>query len=262
MSSFESTLARMKDLYTYGKDLNENKNYSVHSLEYSANGADGKTYGIIRECNKYYIKTANKGKEHIAEGYNYIGGICNKKNYEYTSYSNALKNLELKLASLNEAFNGEVNISTLNPFKKGEFLVEGTEKMKNQIARQRQIMHNAAVLMNEGSDINVSRDNDVVMFNGKNPEAETGVKGDEHLKDTKANPEYNGSKTNGVKTKATPFDENAPKCEDQLKECDCNSDDCICGSKGLPKKPGVGVADTSHNNHPFNKSINEEELDT
>ena len=112
MSSFENTLARMKDLYTYGKELNESNKTSVHTLEHSAKAADGITYGIIRECNKYYIKSAPKGKETVAESYDYLGGICNKKNYEYTSYSNALKNFELKMASINEACDSKVNIST------------------------------------------------------------------------------------------------------------------------------------------------------
>ena len=85
MSSFENTLSRMKDLYTYGKELNESSKSNAYTLEHSAMAADGKTYGIIRECNKYYIKSASKGKETIAESYEYIGGICNKKNYEYSS---------------------------------------------------------------------------------------------------------------------------------------------------------------------------------
>ena len=76
MSSFENTLARMKDLYTYGKELNESNKTSVHTLEHSAKAADGITYGIIRECNKYYIKSAPKGKETVAESYDYLGGIC------------------------------------------------------------------------------------------------------------------------------------------------------------------------------------------
>lgn len=295
MSSFENTLARMKDLYTYGKELNESNKTSVHTLEHSAKAADGVTYGIIRECNKYYIKSAAKGKETVAESYDYLGGICNKKNYEYTSYSNALKNFELKMASINEACDSKVNISTLDPFKKEEFIIECTDKMKNEIARQRQIMYNAAMLMNESTEIGASRKNDVVMYDGKNPEAETGKKGCEDLKNTNANPEYKGSKTNGVDKKVAPFDENAPKCEDQLKEnCECGSDSCDCkddwasdgigkgrdpkqigwdvdgqqkvneeeedwASKGLPSTPGVGEADTDHNNMPFDKTVNEEE---
>lgn len=295
MSSFENTLERMKNLYTYGKELNESNKSNAYTLEHSAVAADGKTYGIIRECNKYYIKSALKGKENIAESYEYIGGICNKKNYEYASYNNALKNFELKMASINEACDGNVNISTLDPFKKGEFLVEGTDRMKNEIARQRQIMYNVSMLMNEGTEIGASRKNDVVKFDGKQPEAESGKRGDEGMTKTTAKPEYAGSKTNGVDKKVAPFDENAPKCEDQLKEgCECGSESCDCksdwaskgigkgrdpkqvgwdiegqqtvneeeedwASKGLPSTPGVGEADSDHNNMPFNKAVNEEE---
>ena len=55
MGSFENTLDRMKALYTYGKDINESKKVNSYSLEHKATAADGITYGIIRECNKYYI---------------------------------------------------------------------------------------------------------------------------------------------------------------------------------------------------------------
>ena len=297
MSSFENTLSRMKDLYTYGKELNESSKSNAYTLEHSAMAADGKTYGIIRECNKYYIKSASKGKETIAESYEYIGGICNKKNYEYSSYNNALKNFELKMASINEACDGKVNISTLDPFKKGDFIVEGTERMKDEIARQRQIMFNVSMLMNEGTEIGAGRKNDVVKFDGKQPEAETGKKGDECVaeKKTDAKPDYAGSKTNGVDKKVAPFNNNTTKCEDQLKEeCECGSESCDCkndwaskgigkgrdpkqvgwdiegqqtvneeeedwASKGLPSTPGVGEADSDHNNQPFNKTVNEEE---
>lgn len=298
MSSFENTLARMKSLYTYGKELNESNKFNAYTLEHSSVAADGKTYGIIRECNKYYIKLAQKGKETIAESYDYIGGICNKKNYEYASYNNALKNFELKMASINEACDGNVNISTLDPFKKGDFIVEGTDKMKNEIARQRQIMYNVSMLMNEGTEIGASRKNDVVKFDGKQPEAETGKRGDEGMTNANPNPEYKGSKTNGVDKKVAPYNNNTTACEDQLKEsCECNSDSCDCkndwasqgigkgrdpktvgwdiegqqtvneeendwASKGLPSTPGVGDADTKHNNEPFNNAVNEnEEID-
>ena len=294
MASFENTLDRMKALYTYG-NVNEAKKTNSYSLEHSATAADGITYGIIRECNKYYIKKAQPGKEAIAEAYQHLGGFCNKGNYEYDSYNNAIKNFELKMASINEACEGNVNISTLDPFKKGDFIVEGTERMKDAIARQRQIMYNVAMLMNESTTIGASRKNDVVKYDGKNPEAETGKRGDEELKDTKANPEYSGSHTNGVDKKVAPFNNNPGKCEDQLKEsCDCGEEGCSCdwgtegigkgrdpkqvgwemegqitvneeedwASKGLPSSPGVGEADTDHNNAPFNNAVNEsEEMD-
>lgn len=293
MGSFENTLDRMKALYTYGKDINESKKINSYSLEHKATAADGITYGIIRECNKYYIKKAQPGKEAIAESYQYLGGFCNKGNYEYDSYNKAVKNFELKLASINEAHGGNVVISTLDPFKKGEFIVEGTERMKDVIARQRQIMHNVSMIMNESSTIGASRKDDVVKYDGKNPEAETGKRGDEGMTTATAKPDYAGSKTNGVDKKVGPFNENPGKCEDQLKEsCDCGEENCSCdwgsegigkgrdpkqvgwdmegqtvvneeeqdwASAGLPSTPGVGEADTDHNNDPFNKTVNEGE---
>ncbi len=264
MASFDDALARMKALYTYGKDLNENKTMKPYTLEHSATAADGRVYGIIKECNKYYIKVAQNGKETLAENYNYIGGFCNKSNYEYDSYNKALKNFELKLSSINEACEGNVITSTLDPFKKGEFIVEGTDRLKNEIARQRQIMYNVSMLMNEATEIGASRKDDVVMFDGKNPEAETGKKGDEEMKKTEAKPEYAGSKTNGLDKKVAPFHNEPGKCEDQLKEaCDCGKENCTCdwGSKGLPSTPGVGEADTDHNNNPFVETVNESEED-
>lgn len=290
MSSLNETLERMKQLYTYGKEVNESNNVKTHSLEYHAIAADGKSYGIIRENSKYYIKTAPKAKEMVAEAYDYIGGFCNKGNYEYTSYNNALKNFELKMASINEACDANVNISTLDPFKKNQFLVEGTEEMKNEIARQRQIMHNAAMLMNESSEIGADRKNDVVKYDGKQPEAETGKRGDEDLSATKANPEFKGTNTNGVDKKVAPFEENPKQVNEACDAAGCDSDSEDWGSvglnkgedpekigwemegqqtvneeekdwasQGLPSTPGVGEADTDHNNDPFTKTVNEEE---
>ena len=295
MASFENTLDRMKALYTYGKDMNESKKINSYTLEHSAVAADGRTYGIIKECNKYYIKLAQPGKELMAESYQHLGGFCNKGDYEYTSYNNALKNFELKMASINEAYEGNVNISTLDPFKKGDFIIEGTERMKDIIARQRQIMYNASMLMNESSPIGASRKNDTVMYDGQNPESETGKQGDEGYTKTSAKPEYAGSKTNGVDKKVGPFNNEPKKGKNQVAEgCDCGSENCSCdwgsagigkgkdpkkigweidgqtivneseddwASQGLPSTPGVGEADTDHNNAPFNKTVNESEED-
>lgn len=297
MPSFEETLARMKGLYTYGKELNESNNLKTHTLEHHAVAADGRTYGIIKENSKYYIKSAPKGKETIAESYEYLGGFCNKKNYEYSSYANALKQFELKMASINEACDSKVNIESLNPFRSHAVLQEATDEMKNEIARQRQIMYNVSMLMNESTEIGADRKDDVVKYDGKNPEAETGKKGDEGNTAAKANPEYTGSKTNGVDKKVTPFDQNATASKDQLKEeagdigdaplhpntenwgtegigkgeepenvgwdiegqQKVNEEEEDWASKGLPASAGVGEADTDHNNMPFNKGLNEEE---
>lgn len=252
---FNETIDRMKALMVYGQ-VNENtKPVNNYSIEYRAEAADGKTYGIIRECNKFYIKTAPKGKETIAEAYNYIGGWANKGDYEYESYPKAYKQFELKMASINEAFDAKINVGELSPFMNQELMTEATESMKNEIARQRQIMYNAGMIMNESSDYAVKGG---PACSTKQPEAETGKKGDkvEGSKDSKANPEYAGSKTSGVDKKAEPFKENPSNCKDQLKEeLDTDFD---AGLKSFGSVEN-GEADTDHNNDPFTDSVNEGE---
>ena len=155
MSNFNDQLLRMKALMTYGSVNEDAKHISSYNIEYKAKAADGKYYGIIRENSKYFVKVATPGKEMIAEDYQYIGGVQNKKNYEYNSYANALKQFELKLGSINEAYDEDrkVNVEALDPYKKEDLVIEGTENMKNEIARQRQIMRNACVIMNEATEI-------------------------------------------------------------------------------------------------------------
>lgn len=154
-TSFNDQLERMKALMTYGAVNEDAKHISSYNIEYKAKAADGRYYGIIRENSKYFVKVATPGKEMIAEDYQYIGGITNKANYEYNSYANALKQFELKLGSINEAYDEDrkVNVEVLDPYKKEDLVIEGTENMKNELARQRQIMRNASVIMNEQTEI-------------------------------------------------------------------------------------------------------------
>ncbi len=152
MANFNDQLQRMKGLMTYGA-VNEKKENNGGAMEYHSLGADGKSYGIIRENQKFYIKVAPKSKEMVVEAYEYIGGFNNKKAYEYTSYSNALKNFELKMMSINEAHNPKVNMNTQLFEANGEVMTEGTKEMMSEIARQRQIMNNVAAILNESSTI-------------------------------------------------------------------------------------------------------------
>lgn len=215
---FNSQLSRMKSLMTYGNQVNENaRPISTCSLEYRAVAADGKTYGIIREGHRYYIKSADAGQEAIAESYQYLGGFNNKRDYEYDSYAKALKNFELKMASINEACDGSVNIQTLNPFRANEVLVEGTKKMKNEIARQRQIMYNAAMLMNEEAGIGKTPITN-------QPESEHANSGDEDTpftQEVKPDMEFDGNKSNSPKQEGEPYGNGgkAPKGKDvQVKD--------------------------------------------
>ena len=147
MNNIENQISRMKAMMNYGLQTESKKN-SYSTIEYQREGADGKMYGIVREGAKFYIKVASKGKGNIvAESFDYIGGFRNRKNHEYTSYANALKQFELKMASVNESVgNKKIIVEAWNPEKKEELAVEATEKMRREIMRQRQIMGNATII--------------------------------------------------------------------------------------------------------------------
>lgn len=151
MNNVESQISRMKAMMSYGLQT-ENKNSQYKSVEYQKIAADGKTYGIVREGTKFYIKVADSQKPNlIKEDFDYIGGFRNRKHNEYSSYANALKNFDMKMISLKEAVgNRTMVVESWNPEKNEYLVVEATENMKKEIARQRQIMGNASMIM-EGS---------------------------------------------------------------------------------------------------------------
>jgi len=100
-------LDRMRELM--GGTINESTNNSV--VELTKVGPNGVVYGIVRENHEYYIKTSEKKSGLVTEDFNYMGGLQNKKSEAYPSYAKAIKQLNLKFLSLNEAFGGEkVNV--------------------------------------------------------------------------------------------------------------------------------------------------------
>jgi hypothetical protein len=92
---------RMKQLMGI-TTINEDRKPSV--VELTKMGPDGNVYGIVRENHEYYIKVAAKKENIVAEDFRYIGGLQNKKNEAYPSYAKAIKHLNLKFNSLNEAY--------------------------------------------------------------------------------------------------------------------------------------------------------------
>lgn len=152
MSKRDEQIARIQGLMTYGISSAPKKTPIAESIE----GPDGKVYAIIREGSKFYIKSAAKGSELVAESFDYIGGFMNKRSNEFSSYNQASKNLELKVRSLNEAYGVNKPVELLNPEKKETLMVEMTDAMKASLARYRQIMNNAAGIMNESTTISAS----------------------------------------------------------------------------------------------------------
>lgn len=109
---------RMKELMGISS-INENKSNSV--VELTKIGPDGKSYAVIRENHKYFIKVTDKKDGLIAEDFKYIGGLQNKQNEAYTSYANAIKHLNLNFKSLAEAYGTGGDI---NAFKNDNLITE------------------------------------------------------------------------------------------------------------------------------------------
>lgn len=276
MSKRDEQIARMKGLMTYGM-VTESKRTPVKD---SIEGPDGKVYAIIREGAKYYIKSTNKGNELVTESFDYIGGFMNKKNNEFSSYNQASKNLELKVRSLNEAYGVKKSVEIHNPERKESLMVEMTDAMKASLARYRQIMNNAAGIMNESAAISASNTGvpeapKTSAFSPKLGEPFTNTaeaKLDSDLKTTANDPEKQGE----------PFGDNkkAEECKDAqyvpdgsvanqkpsggkvvrvneneeyvetIEECD------EWGSCGLPASAGIGeVGDDA----PFTETLHEDE---
>lgn len=151
----QNQLSRMKSMMTYGLTA-ENKNCQFSNVEFDKVAADGKHYAIIREGSKYYIKVSDK-KDALREDYNYIGGFCNRSKNEYQSYANALKQFELKMMSIQENYakNKGIVIESWNPYKKEELTIEATEKMRKEIARQKEIINNATKIF-EGKNVSTT----------------------------------------------------------------------------------------------------------
>lgn len=105
----KEVLNRMRELMG-SAPINENTKNSV--VELTKEGPDGKIYAIVRENHEYYIKVSDKKTNLVTESFNYIGGLQNKKAEAHPSYAKALKQLNLKFMSLNEALgkSGQINV--------------------------------------------------------------------------------------------------------------------------------------------------------
>ena len=139
MAKFDEQLSRMQYLMGYKMPVKECKT----GVDYSVVAADGKRYGIIKEGTKYYVKVSDASKENLAESYEYINGITAKKENEFKSYNEATKHLELKLMSLNEAYNGNVKTSTLDPKRSEKVFATLTEEARKELNRMHTIFESA-----------------------------------------------------------------------------------------------------------------------
>lgn len=256
MGRFNDQMSRMKNLMNYGV-VSENTNNGNHRIEFTAEAADGKIYGIVREGTKFYIKRTEKGKESLTESFDYIGGWNNRKDYEYNSYNNALKQFELKVRSINEAITGKGDFNAFDLDKKENLVIECTERMGKEIARQREIMSRVGEKLNEAtiscSNTGVPEAPKTTSFSAKlgKPFDETAKATlDTDMKKTASDPKKQ-SEPFGETEKAeeykdaqyVPNNSVANKKPSGGKVVRVNEEKEDWASQGLPATPGVGSPD-------------------
>lgn len=141
---------RMKELMGISP-INENK--TTYVIELTKMGPDGKAYAIVRENHEYYIKSTTKTSKIVAEDFNYIGGLQNKKSEAYPSYAKAIKHLNLRFNSLAEAFNieGEVN-AFLDDNLLSEDVVGFQQYQGNGFSNEGNMEHNTPLYEEESDD--------------------------------------------------------------------------------------------------------------
>ena len=95
----DSKIRRIVELANYGNKQPVSQN-SYQTVVYDKKAADGNVYAIIKENSDYIIK---KGKD--TNSLDYLNGMKNNKKNTFSSYSRALKKLNLMFKPLNEKFN-------------------------------------------------------------------------------------------------------------------------------------------------------------
>lgn len=174
---YTKELNTMYHLMNFGRDVKKQSTLNEGIVEYSQLGANGNTYGIIKEGTKYYIKVAPKKHTKIlAEDYDYVGGYLNRKAYDsYTKASNALN---LHLISVNES-NGKNNPvkSQFNLNESAEWVNTQTKEAREDLNRFYQLVSRVDNLLNE--NVHYINENDKTYSEKptKSPKGSTGKGG-------------------------------------------------------------------------------------
>lgn len=154
--SAEEQIATMQRLIKFGTNENT-KRSSAPIVEFKKKAANGKTYGIVHDSNKFYIMEApQKDTEVLAEDFQYIGGFNNRKENEYSSYAKASNALDLKLMSINETVNKENRVEIQAPMPKAEWEDQITEGMRKEINRFKDITEHVDEILTEDKKSNGS----------------------------------------------------------------------------------------------------------
>lgn len=113
---------RIKELMGGTTLIKTNVDRSV--FEFTKRSDDGDVYAIVRENHEYYIKKSRTPEMPTKDSFDYVGGLKNKKDYAYPSYSKALKQLNFKFNSISESLGSKNN---QNMFLNENIIVEEVE---------------------------------------------------------------------------------------------------------------------------------------
>ena len=172
----QQELDKMKHLIGFGASDNVSQVNNNPIVEFCAKAADGNTYGIVREFNKFYIKVApKKNTDVLAEDYQYIGGFSGRKENEYKSYALAAKQFDLKMMSINESCAAKDRMHIETPkIVDAEWQINETKEMRAEINRLKEITANVDNILGESGIIGGFALNDTLPeAPAKNPSEKT-----------------------------------------------------------------------------------------
>ena len=200
--SKQDELARMRQLMTYGTAQKKSTPAIVEGVR---KGADGKSYAVIREGAYYYLEESKKtGDNLLKEDFDYVGGFMERSKVRYNSYTDAVKNLNMKLASIQEAYDakGTVISSADGKRQKTVLVTEGAADFRKMIERQREIMLNVEHI-NEGYMVKpkgeeIGKPGSSEPFDASKAEENSG--GDTYKEDAKEEPLNKDGEPSGVHT--------------------------------------------------------------
>lgn len=96
---------RMRELAKVNKVILKESKSSATLLDYKK-AADGRLYGIVKENQAYFIKTAQSKLAVSDADFAYIGGLSNITEYKCKSITEAQKVLNTKVMTINETYGG------------------------------------------------------------------------------------------------------------------------------------------------------------
>ena len=119
-------LNRMLELAGVKKTVNESTNTIYTTGIQYKHAPNGKTYGIFREGQQYFIKEAKTTDNLCVESFNYIDGLKFKNENKYSSYSSALRRLNLMFNEFNytEMLDEEVDMVRTDRLDEKKYIIK------------------------------------------------------------------------------------------------------------------------------------------